>query len=199
MHSAFYLRLLKKNIKRSQIQSKRTFQAVLQLPLSSALSRSRPGKNLQDVHKRTKDTECEACALHWVFGLGEGDDSKLQLTPHQNLELVSRMGNSDLPRNKSFRNCPFPLLLFQFCKSNSCCSVVREVCSGTKRRRRLSSFSAGKKHHQISVLISGYKSYKGEYLVGVSPYAILFFFLHLLYLTDGHNFSKVYNFWITVT
>lgn len=142
MHSAFYLRLLKKNIKRSQIQSKRTFQAVLQLPLSSALSRSRPGKNLQDVHKRTKDTECEACALHWVFGLGEGEDSKLQLTPHQNLELVSRMGNSDLPRNKSFRNCPFPLLLFQFCKSNPCCSVVREVCSGTKRRRRLSSFSA---------------------------------------------------------
>lgn len=70
MHSAFYLRLLKKTIKRSQIQSKsnRTFRAALQLPLSSALSRSRPGKNLQNVHKRSKDTECEAFTFHWVLG-----------------------------------------------------------------------------------------------------------------------------------
>lgn len=152
---------------------------------------------------RTLNVKLLPFTEYWGGGesdVGGGVDSKLRLTPHPNLELVSRMENSYLPRNESFRNCPLPPFLFQFCKSNPYCFCgQRSMFWYEKVKKTLSFFCWVGNIHQISILISGYKFLKGRIPSGGKSICSSFFSLHLLYLTDGHDFLKVYDFWITIT
>ena len=123
MHSAFYLRLLKKNIKRSQIQSNLTFKSNTAASPSSALFRYCPRKHLQNVHESVKCTECKAFTLTCsLFCL------KNMINTSPKLEYISIMEIYiflEMSPSKFVHFLPF---YSYFIKAITIVCVVREVC-----------------------------------------------------------------------